>query len=57
MANAQSRYFLFNRNTAQKTGTYKAVKNVSTREQAREARRSSTQSLGIYDRWNDSVIS
>ena len=53
----QTRYFLFNRNTLQKTGEYKAVRNASTREEARSARRSSSQNLGIYDRVNRTVIS
>lgn len=52
-----TRYFLYNRKTLEKTGEYKAVKNASTREEAREARRSSTQNLGIYDRWNQMQVS
>lgn len=50
----QARYFLYNRNTQARTGEYKAVKNVNTREEAREAKRNSTQDLGIYDRWSSS---
>ena len=57
MSKSETRYFLFNRNTLQKSGQYKAVKNAETREQAREARRSSAQNLGIYDRVNRTVIS
>jgi len=57
MSKSETRYFLFNRNTLQKSGQYKAVKNAETREQAREARRSSVQNLGIYDRVNRTVIS
>lgn len=53
----KARYFLFNRNTLQKTGQYKAVRNADTREEARDYRRSSSQNLGIYDRVNRSVIS
>lgn len=54
---AQSRYFLFNRNTLQKTGEYRAVKNLDTRAEARDARRNSLQNVGIFDRVNRRVIS
>lgn len=54
---SQTRYFLFNRNTLQKTGEYKVVKNAATREEARDSRRSSVQNLGIYDRVLRTVIS
>lgn len=57
MSKSSTRYFLFNRNTLERTGEYKAVKNAQTREEAREARRSSSQNLGIYDRQARSVIS
>ena len=53
----QSRYFLFNRKTLERTGEYKAVKNVATREDARTERRTSSQVLGIFDRQRNEVIS
>ena len=54
--NTETRYMLFNRNTYARTGQMKSVKNAATREDAREAKRSSTQNLGIYDRHNGSII-
>lgn len=53
----QTRYFLFNRKTLEKTGEYKAIKNVQTREEAREYKRQSAQVLGIFDRWNQTATS
>lgn len=53
----ETRYFLFNRNTLAKTNSYKVVKNAATREEARDARRSSPQNLGIYDRHLGTAIS
>lgn len=56
MSKSETRYFLFNRNTYSKTGRLTSVKNVETRSEARYAKRTSRQLLGIYDRWNNSII-
>lgn len=52
----QTRYYLFSKNAYAKTGQAKSLKNASTREEAREAQRSDSRSLGIFDRINNRVI-
>lgn len=56
MSKPETRYFLFNRNTLSKTGRMTSVKNVDTREVARDVKRTSPQNLGIFDRWNNQVV-
>lgn len=58
MASSNSRYFIFSKNSYERTGVAKALKNAATREDARDYKRSQQRpsAFGIWDRFAGEAV-
>lgn len=56
--NTKNRYVIFSKKTFNKTGTIKASRKFSTREEARQFKRTQAdgRTWGIYDIWSGSTV-
>jgi hypothetical protein len=54
----ETRYFVFGKRAAERTGEYRSVKNCAVREDAREFKRTKVDGtvFGIYDRQTETVV-